>query len=173
MTKPTTQTIQRELLLRLLDEGYDKTGWMDVCLRSAIRRVSAKEAAWRPRPGRHSIAEIVLHDAYYKYTTARRITGGKRGSFPFAGSDWFAVPGKLSIAQWKRYVTILDEAHQALCKAVATAPWSNLTSKDKHSGVPISHITGMAMHDAYHTGQIKTIRALYKQATAGRKRKAK
>ncbi len=66
MTKPTTQTVQRELLLRLLDEGYDKTGWMDVCLRSTLRQVSAKEAAWPPRPGRHSIAEIVLHIAYYK-----------------------------------------------------------------------------------------------------------
>ncbi len=166
MTKPTTQTVQRELLLRLLDEGYDKTGWMDVCLRSAIRQVSAKEAAWPPRPGRHSIAEIVLHIAYYKYTTARRITGGKRGSFPLAGSDWFAAPRKLSDTQWKQYLTILADAHQAFRKAVATAPWSKLNSKDKHSGVPISHITGLAMHDAYHTGQIKTIRALYKQATA-------
>ncbi len=173
MTKPTNQTVQRELLLGLLDEGYDKTGWMDVCLRSALRQVSATEAAWRPRPGRHNIAEIALHIAYYKYTTARRITGGKRGSFPLTGSNWFAAPKKLSIAQWKQYLTILADAHQAFRKAVATAPWSKLTSKNKSSGIPMSHITGLAMHDAYHTGQIKTIRALYKQATAGRKRKAK
>ncbi len=173
MTKPTTQTVQRELLLGLLDEGYDKPGWMDVCLRSSLRQVSAKEAAWPPRPGRHSIAEIVLHVAYYKYTTARRITGGKRGSFPLAGSDWFAAPRKLSDTQWKQYLTILADAHRAFRKAVATAPWSKLTSKNKSSGIPMSHITGLAMHDAYHTGQIKTIRALYKQATAGRKRKAK
>ena len=173
MTKPTTQIVQRELLLRLLDEGYDKTGWMDVCLRSAIRQVSAKEAAWPPRRGRRSIAENVLHIAYYKYTTARRITGGKRGSFPLAGSGWFAVPRKLSDTQWKQYLTILADAHRAFRKAVATAPWSKLTSKNKSSGIPMSHITGLAMHDAYHTGQIKTIRALYKQATAGRKRKAK
>ncbi len=170
MAKPTTQTVQRELLLRLLDEGYDKTGWMGVSLRSAIGRVSAKEAAWRPRPGRRNIAEIVLHTAYWKYITARRITGGKRGSFPLTGTDWFGAPRKLSAAQWKQYLTILADAHQALRKEVATAPWSKLTSKGKSSGVPISQITGIAMHDAYHTGQIKTIRALYKQATAGRKR---
>ncbi len=173
MTKPTSQTVQRELLLRLLDEGYDKTGWMDVCLRSTLRQVSAKEAAWRPRPGRHSIAEIVLHVAYYKYTTARRITGGKRGSFPLAGTNWFPAPKKLSDTRWKQYLTILADAHQAFRKAVATAPWSKLNSKNKDSGVPMSDITGIAMHDAYHTGQIKTIRALYKQATAGRTRKAK
>ena len=173
MTKPTTQTVQRELLLRLLDEGYDKTGWMDVCLRSTLRQVSAKEAAWRPRPGRHSIAEIVLHIAYYKYTTARRVTGGKRGSFPLTGSNWFVAPRKLSDAQWKQYLTILADAHQSLRKVVAAAPWSKLNSKNKRSGVPISHITGMAMHDAYHTGQIKTIRALHKQATTRRIRKRK
>ena len=173
MTKPTTQTVQRELLLRLLDEGYDKTGWMGVSLRSAIGRVSAKEAAWPTGPGRRCIAEIVLHSAYWKYTTARRITGGKRGSFPLTGSNWFAAPRKLSDTQWKQYLTILADAHEALRKAVATAPWSKLDSKNKSSGVPMSHITGLALHDAYHTGQIKTIRALYKQATAGRKRKRK
>ena len=173
MAKPTTQTVQHELLLRLLDEGYDKTGWMGVSLRSAIRQVSAQEAAWRPRPGRRSIAEIVLHSAYWKYITARRITGGKRGSFPLAGSNWFAAPRKLSDTQWKRHVTILADAHQALRKAIAAAPWSKLTSKNKRSGVPMSVITGLAMHDAYHTVQIKTIRALYKQATVGRKRTAK
>ncbi len=173
MAKPTTQTVQRELLLGLLDEGYDKTGWMDVCLRGTLRRVTATEAVWPPRPGRHSIAEIVLHSAYWKYITARRITGGKRGSFPLTGSNWFAAPRNLSDTQWKQYVTILADAHQALRKAVATAPWSKLNAKDEHSGVPISHLTGIAMHDAYHTGQIKTIRALYKQATAGRKRKRK
>ncbi|MCH8822582.1 MAG: DinB family protein [Planctomycetes bacterium] len=171
MAKLTIQTAQREMLLGLIDEGYDKIGWMEVSLLSAIRRVSAKEAAWRPRPGRHSIAEIVLHDAYYKYVTARRITGGKRGSFPFAGSDWFAVPRKLSDTQWKQYVTILTDAHQTLRKAIATAPWSKLNSNDKNIGVSLAHITGIAMHDAYHTGQIKTIRALYKQATKGRKSK--
>ena len=173
MTKPTTQTVQRELLLRLLDEGSDKTGWMGVSLRSAIGRVSAKEAAWPTGPGRRCIAEIVLHSAYWKYTTARRITGGKRGSFPLTGSNWFAAPTKLSDTQWKQYLTSLAGAHEALRKAVATAPWSKLDSKNKRSGVPMSHITGLALHDAYHTGQIKTIRALYKQATAGRKRKRK
>ncbi len=88
-----------------------------------------------------------------------------------AGGDWFAAPRKLSDTQWKQYLTILADAHQALREAIVTAPWSKLNSKDKHSGVPISHLTGIAMHDAYHTGQIKTIQALYKQATAGRTRK--
>lgn len=173
MAKANAQTVQREMLLGLIDEGYDKIGWMEVSFLSAIRRVSAKEAAWQSRPGRKSIAEIVLHSAYWKYAVVRRITSGKRGSFALAGSNWFAVPGKLSVAQWKQYVTILADAHQVLRNAVATAPWSKLTSKNKTSGVPISHITGMAMHDAYHTGQIKTIRALYKQATVGRKSKRK
>ena len=112
-----------------------------------------------------------MHIAYYKYTTARRITGGKRGSFPLPGSNWFAAPRKLSDTQWKQYLTILADTHEAFRKAVATAPWSKLTSKNKRSGVPMSVITGLALHDAYHTGQIKTIRALYKQATAELKRK--
>ena len=173
MAKANAQTVQREMLLGLIDEGYDKIGWMEVSFLSAIRRVSAKEAAWQSRPGRKSIAEIVLHSAYWKYAVVRRITSGKRGSFALAGSNWFEVPRKLSDTQWKQYVTILADAHQSLRKEIASAPWSKLNSKDKSIGVSLAHVTGIAMHDAYHTGQIKTIRALYKQATVGRKPKRK
>jgi len=168
MAKSTAQAVQnaqRELLLGLIDEGYDKTGWMEVSYLSSIRRVSASEASWRPRPGRKSIAEIVLHSAYWKYTVVRRITGAKRGSFALKGSNWFEVPRKLSEIQWKQYTSILDDAHQSLRNVIETAPWPKLTSKVKGSGVSLAHITGIAMHDAYHTGQIKTIRALYKQST--------
>lgn len=162
---------RRALLLRAIDEAFDKSGWLGTNLRAAIRRAPAREAAWPPKPGRRTIAEIVLHCAYWKYAVARRITGGKRGAFPLKGGNWFAVPKRLSERQWKQYVALLDEAHRAFRETVANAPWSRLTAAYGSSGVLAAHVHGIAMHDAYHTGQIKTIRALYKQVTAGTKRK--
>lgn len=171
MSKSTNQSVQRDLLLRMVDEAYDKTGWIEVSLRGALRRVTAKEAAWPPGPGRRTIAEIVLHSAYWKYAITRRITGGKRGSFALKGSNWFAVPKKLSDSQWKQYVKLLDDTHEAFHNAVARAAWSRLNATSKDAGAPISHIYAIALHDAYHMGQIRTIRALYKQATSGRKKR--
>ena len=52
-------------------------------------RPHRRESAWRPHPARHSIQEIVVHAAYWKYAVRRRLKGEKRGSFPLKGSDWF------------------------------------------------------------------------------------
>ncbi|OLB20847.1 MAG: hypothetical protein AUH16_03975 [Acidobacteria bacterium 13_2_20CM_57_7] len=66
-----------KLVLALLDEGYEKKTWHGPNLKQSIKGVTAKQAAWRPRPGRHNIWEVMLHAAYWKYAVRRRIEGGK------------------------------------------------------------------------------------------------
>ena len=160
MAKTKAVSDQRALLLRLIDECYDKTAWHGPNLKSSIRRVTVDEAVWRPRPGRRNIAEIVMHCAYWKYAVRRRITGGKRGSFPLKGSNWFAMPAKLTTKQWREYLALLDEQHAALRDAVAQAPWEQLLKARR----PAAHIHGIALHDVYHAGQVRTLKVLYKQA---------
>jgi hypothetical protein len=65
-----------ELVLALLDEGYEKRTWHGPNLRQSLRGVTAKQAAWRPERGRHNIWEVALHAAYWKYSVRRRIEGG-------------------------------------------------------------------------------------------------
>ena len=65
MAKTKAISDQRALLLRLIDECYNKTTWHGPNLKSAVRRVTVEEAVWRPRPGRRNIAEIVMHCAYW------------------------------------------------------------------------------------------------------------
>ena len=81
----------RQLILALLAEGYEKRAWHGPNLKQSIRGLSAKQAAWRPGPGRHNIWELVVHAAYWKYAARRRI-GGKRGSFALKGSNFFLRP---------------------------------------------------------------------------------
>src|SRR6516165_3268669 len=87
------------LLLRNLDQAYDQKAWHGPNLRGAIRRVDAAEASWHFHPKRHSIADIVVHCAYWKYAVRRRLRGGKRGSFALKGSNWFSLPAQLSEAE--------------------------------------------------------------------------
>ncbi len=163
MKRTASQSDERMLLLRLIDEAYDKKAWHGPNLRSSIRRVTAEQATWRARPGRRNIAEIVVHCAYWKYAVRRRIRGDKRGSFPLKGSDWFALPGKLTTGQWRDYVALLDDEHRALRETIATAPFSRLSETPGGRGGPAMHVYGVAMHDTYHAGQIRIIKTLYKQ----------
>src|SRR5499433_735139 len=91
------------LILALLDEGYNKKTWHGPNLRQSLKGVSAKEASWRPAPGRHNIWELTLHAAYWKYAVRRRIEGGKRGSFLLKGSNFFSRPvnGEATDAAWR------------------------------------------------------------------------
>ncbi len=156
---------QRVLLLRLIDEAFDKQAWHGPNLRGSIRRVSAEEAVWRPRPGRRNIAEIVVHCAYWKYAVRRGVRGDKRGSFPLKGSNWFALPAKLTKQQWRDYVTLLDDEHRALRDAVATAPLARISATSGSQREAAVRVYGAAMHDTYHAGQIRTIKAQYSQGT--------
>ena len=101
-----------------------------------------------------------MHCAYWKYAVRRRITGGKRGSFPLKGSNWFALPAKLAAKQWREYLSLLNEQHAALREAVARAPWAQLLKARRLA----AHVHGIALHDVYHAGQVRTLKTLYKQA---------
>jgi hypothetical protein len=150
-----------ELLLRILDESYDKKAWHGPNLKGSIRRVRAVEADWRPGPGRHSIADIVVHAAYWKYAVRRRLRGDKRGSFALKGSNWFELPSPLSESSWKEFVTLLDQEHRLLRDTVAAFPAARLHSFLEGGKWRFdSLIHGIAMHDVYHAGQIQLLKRL-------------
>lgn len=150
-------------LLDLLDEGYSRKAWHGPNLLGAIRGLSDDEAAWRPGRNRHSIREIVVHCAYWKYAVRRRITAEKRGSFPMKGSNWFPQTGSASGGRtWKEDVRLLKEMHRRLAEAVAAMPDGRLGEVSR-SGSPVTiarTISGIALHDVYHTGQIQVLKRL-------------
>src|SRR6266446_6027379 len=84
------------LLVSLIDQAYEKKAWHGPNLKGSLRGLTAAEAAWRPQPQRRSIAEIVLHAAYWKYIVRRRLRSEKRGSFDLKGSNWFPVLAPLT-----------------------------------------------------------------------------
>jgi uncharacterized damage-inducible protein DinB len=150
-----------KLLLDGIDEAYEKKAWHGSNLRGAIRGLSAKEAAWRPRNHRHNIWEIIVHCAYWKYIIRRRITGEKRGSFPLQGSNWFKRPLVRSQAAWEQDVRLLDEMHRLMVNALAKLKSSDL--KKSPNGSKFNNraiIFGISAHDLYHAGQIQLIKRL-------------
>jgi hypothetical protein len=145
-----------QLLLTLLDEGYQKKTWHGPNLRQSIKGVTAKQATWRPGPGRHNIWEVTLHAAYWKYAVRRRLEGRKRGSFILKGSNFFPRPekGKATEAAWTIDKKLLEREHRAMCAAIAKALRKPRGTKF------LRQLYGIAFHDIYHAGQIRLLRRL-------------
>jgi uncharacterized damage-inducible protein DinB len=152
------------ILLHLLDEAYGNPAWHGSSLKTALRGVTARQAAWRPAPGRHNIREVAMHAAYWKYVVRRRLTGEKEGSFPIRGQNWLELPAPSEKA-WGAEREILEEAHRRLREAVERFPAARLVSvlPGTRRRTALREIAGIALHDVYHTGQIQLLKALRKK----------
>ena len=152
-----------EHLLQLLDEAYSRAAWHGPNLRGSIRSVTAREAAHRPSVGRHSIWELVVHAAYWKYTVRRRLLGEKRGSFSLPGSNFFARPVDRSEKAWRADVALLESEHRKLREVVLSIQPEDLDHRARGSRTAVRRlIAGIAFHDVYHAGQIQLIKKLVK-----------
>ena len=145
-----------QIVRALLEEGYERKTWHGPNLKQSIKGVSAKQAAWRPGPGRHNIWEVTLHAAYWKYAVRRRLEGGKRGSFALEGSNFFPRPekGKLNDAAWKADKALLEREHRAMLAAIRKTLGTRPPDK------VLRMLYGIAFHDVYHAGQIRLLRRL-------------
>ena len=146
-----------DLLLTQLDQAYNTRSWHGTNLRGSIRGLTADDAAWRPHPDRHSIHEIVVHAAYWKYAVRRRLTAEKRGSFPLKGSDWFARD-LADAERWASDVALLDD--RSLRDAVAALSTADLQRSVGRSLTALSLVSGIIAHDLYHAGQIQLLKRM-------------
>ncbi len=152
---------QLSSLIALLEDGFHRRAWHGTNLVGSIRGLDPAVAAWRPGPGRHSIWELIVHCAYWKYAVTRLLTGAKRGSFPYDGSNFFARDGG-SAAELKRDVALLKRCHRDLIVAVSRVKARELAQKPAggKKWTREASIRGAACHDIYHAGQIQLIKRL-------------
>ena len=152
------------LLLRLIDESYERKAWQGPNLRGSLRGLTAQAAGWRPRRNGHNIWELVLHAAYWKYAVWRMLAGEKRGAFPSKGSNWFVRPVSPTARAWRKDIALLDEQHRRLRRAVEGLPAAALGRRPRGSKYDAATLVyGVASHDVYHTGQIQLIKRLWRE----------
>lgn len=151
-----------DLLVALLDEGFDHHSWHGPNLRGSLRGLAAAQAAWRPSPRRHSIWEIAVHAAYWKYAARRKLTGEARGSFPLKGSNWFRRgDGRPDPRAWRRDLALLAEQHRLLRAVVVELTPAQLSRRARGSRYTVAFLVrGVAAHDLYHAGQIRLLKRL-------------
>jgi DinB superfamily len=161
MAKRSTDLGEIDLLLRIIDQGYDTRSWHGPNLRGTLRGVTTDVAVFRPVPGRKNIWEHVVHAAYWKYVVRRRITGEKRGSFPLVGSNWFPRNDPDDAAGWRADLELLHQMHRSMRAAIAAMSLKDLSRAAARGQVDArALITGIAAHDVYHAGQIQLVKRL-------------
>lgn len=151
-----------QIVLAGIEQAFDKLSWHGTNLRGSLRGLTLDQVCWRPEQHRHTIWEISVHAAYWKYAVRRKITGEKRGSFYLKGSNWFGRPVEPTLAAWQEDLRLLEQTHQTLVETVAGLSERALLARAKDSTYSLLFILqGAAAHDVYHAGQIQLLKRLY------------
>ena len=157
-TTPTPTSLPPATYNRILDEGYGPGAWYGSDLRAALADVKPKAAFQRPAAGRHNIAEIALHHAYWLGQIESKLTGAPAAAFPVAGEDWFELNDESRVS-WPSITSLVDAAHQRLSRAaVETASGARVSPLS--DAERFDFVIGITGHAAYHAGQIQLIKKL-------------
>lgn len=153
----TTVSTDQDILSRILREGYGDGAWHGPDLKSAVSDVTAEQAFRRPAPGRHNVAEIVAHHAWFVRSVAAQLTGRPPADFPIAGEDWFELDAG-SIG-WDELRDLLAALQLELSRAAADIAAERVVSPMAESD-RFDVVLGITGHAIYHAGQIQLIKRL-------------
>ena len=138
----------------------------------ALRGVTAEQARWVPTPSRKSIWQLTLHVAYWKYAVRRHLEEGSIARFPRKPANWPSVAPGADAAAWAWDVALLKDEHQRLLEALRRVrrwPLDRIPPEGRRWTYG-ELLLGIAVHDAYHTGQIQLLKRLWQErARLGRR----
>jgi hypothetical protein len=143
---------------RILGEGYGTGAWHGPDLAAALSDVTHETAFRRAAPGRHNIAEIALHHAWFIRSVTAQLTGRTPDPFPLEGEEWFEVNAG-SGPSWEEVRTIVAGHQDNLARAVAEIGTGRIASPLAESE-RFGLVLGITCHAVYHAGQVQLLKRL-------------
>jgi len=155
--------MSHDALIRQLVATHQGEPWYGAARMKLLEGLRYTQAAAQPVPGGHSIWGIVLHMTAWTNEVRRRIAG-RAPAEPMEG-DWPPVT-EVSASAWEAARQALANAHEQLIAEIKAMPESRWHDQigDSHqpalgTGLDVEGmVIGLAQHDAYHNGQIATLR---------------
>lgn len=155
------------LIVRMCEQAFEVGAWHGPTLYGSIRTLAPEQASWRPDPDRHSIHEIVVHCAYWKYRVWKLLTGSEmRFDEPGADeedADWFGRY-ELDEDRWDADVARLRSWHARLLAALRMFDDDRLQDIAYKDYTFEDVLVGIASHDLYHAGQVRLLVKLQEDA---------
>jgi len=140
------QTSLKSVLLEQLKSTHNVKNWF-VPVNTAVEGLSPEQAAWKDKGG-HSVGQLAYHLLFWNERSLKDFKGEKKDSFSGNNEETF---DKFDQKQWSDITKRLDKVLTDIEKWVETASDDQLK---KHA----STIANISAHNAYHTGQIISVR---------------
>ena len=153
------QSSQLRLASRVLQEGFGPGAWHGPDLKAALADVTSSLALWRPAAGRHNIAEIALHHAYFVRSVRAQLSAAPVEPFVAEGEDWFDVSDEPRLS-WTAIYTTLESEQDRLRATVDDVETGRITPAMTPDQC-FALVLGITCHAVYHAGQIQLIRRLH------------
>ncbi len=147
--KNAPPTTLRGILLEQLRTTHTQQDWF-VPANVAVAGLTAEQANWSPGHGGHSVGQLAYHLWYWDSRALERFEGVKSGPYDDNNDETFT---NFNEAQWSDLVGKLDKVMSDWETAVANAD-------DQKLAANASLVEHVAMHNAYHIGQILYVRKL-------------
>lgn len=136
----------KSILLEQLKETHNVKNWF-VPVNIALEGLTAEQAAWKDK-GNHSVGQLAYHLLFWNERTLQGLKGEEKDSFNGNNNETF---NKFDQKQWPDIVNRLDQVLTEIEKWVESASDDQL---DQHART----IANISSHNAYHTGQIISVR---------------
>jgi hypothetical protein len=140
------QTSTKSILLEQLKNTHNVKNWF-VPVNIAVEGITPEQAAWKDKGG-HSVGQLTYHLLFWNERALMDFKGEKKDSFSGNNEETF---DKFDQKQWTDVVKRLDKVLTDIEKWIETA---NDDQLKKHG----STIGNVSTHNAYHTGQIVSVR---------------
>jgi hypothetical protein len=151
-------TVQSGIEARVLKEGYGPGAWHGPDLKAALADVSPALAFWRPAAGRHNIAEIALHHAYFIRAVRAELSGQPAEPFVLKGEEWFGLEDERTLAWPKVHATV--ESEQERLSALVAGIEKGSAASPLGEAERLNLVLGITCHAIYHAGQVQLIKRL-------------
>ena len=149
---------ENELIIKLFEDLFDGSPWIDVTIMGTIKGISSKNASKKISVNQNSIWEIVNHLISWRLNVLQRVQG-KVIITP--GNNYFEPITDSSPSAWERTLKELQDSQTQwleFLKQLTPDTFSKVYPNNKMTYY--EHIHGIIQHDAYHLGQI-TLLAKY------------
>lgn len=150
----------KPVLERALEQVYQGPAWYGASLLTTLRTIGAAAASRRAAPGRNTIWELVLHLANTRHQMLLRLGSSVVTRFPrpLRKAWWPRMPDPASLEAWHADLELLSDYQDRLLTALARTPQARLRRRRSGQPNPVGfEVLGVALHDAYHTGQIRLL----------------
>jgi hypothetical protein len=151
--------VDPSVFARTIEEGYGSGAWHGPDLKAALSDVTPEVAFWRPAPGRHNIAEIALHHAYFVRSVRAQLSGRTAEPFVLEGEDWFELSDSGPLT-WPQVLDVVGSQQQQLAATVADLASPTRRRRSSPDVEPFPIVLGITCHAVYHAGQVQLIKRL-------------